>query len=49
MLFDNYFGEYIELPPDLVQYLHERAAAFRPTLPVLSEAAYAIFEQWKKL
>ncbi len=45
----SFLGERPELPPDLVQYLHERAAAFRPTLPVLSEAAYAIFEQWKKL
>lgn len=51
MLFDNYFGEYIELPPELVQLLHERTAAaavFRP-MNLISEAAYSLYEQWKKL
>jgi len=51
MLFDNYFGEYIELPPDLVQLLHERAAAaaaFRP-MNLVAEAAYSLYEQWKKI
>lgn len=47
----SFMGERPELPPDLVQLLHERAsaaAAFRP-MSLISEAAYSLFEQWKKL
>jgi lipopolysaccharide/colanic/teichoic acid biosynthesis glycosyltransferase len=46
----SFLGERPELPDDLVQYLHERAAAFRPVnWGVISEAAYSLYEQWKKV
>ena len=47
----SFLGERPELPPELVQLLHERtaaAAAFRP-MNLISEAAYSLYEQWKKL